>query len=238
MKIQERAGAGAGRTAVPAQPSVGDRLPTPPRERKPALAALAVLLILVGALGATMLVLRAGDRIEVVKVTADIQAGESVSDSDVSSVMVAADDGINYIRWEQLDSLKKLKAKSTIYEGTVVMGQMFTEGESLPAGKAAVGVALKEGQYPGDINAGDTVAVYNVDAAEGGSSGAGASSGPTSSGGLLTDDAKIATTATKSDSTVTTGSLSLTLLVDEADAAAVTRAASAGAVAVVHVPGN
>ena len=74
MKIQERTGAGAGRSAVPAGPSVGDRLPTPPRERKPALAALAVLLILVGALGATMLVLQAGDRIEVVKITEEIPA--------------------------------------------------------------------------------------------------------------------------------------------------------------------
>ncbi|MET9733892.1 hypothetical protein ABZZ79_25530 [Streptomyces sp. NPDC006458] len=238
MKIQERTGAGAGRSAVPAQPSVGDRLPTPPRERKPALAALAVLLILVGALGATMLVLRAGDRIEVVKVTADIQAGESVTDNNVTSVMVAADDGINYIRWDQLDALKDLKARSTIYKDTVVMGQMFGKGERLPAGKAAVGVALKEGQYPADIKVGDTVAVYNVDAASGGSSDAGASSGPTSSGGLLVDKAKVDQKVDKSDATVTTGNLSLTLLVDVDDAAAVAKAAASGAVAIVHVPAN
>lgn len=60
MKIQERTGAGNNRSAAPVQPTMGERLPSPPRERKPALAALAVLLILVGALGATMLVLRAG----------------------------------------------------------------------------------------------------------------------------------------------------------------------------------
>ncbi|MFC9680817.1 hypothetical protein ACFTZL_13780, partial [Streptomyces sp. NPDC056948] len=146
MKIQERTGAGAGRSASPAQPSVGDRLPAPPRERKPALAALAVLLILVGALGATMLVLQAGDRVEVVKVTKEIQAGESVGDN-VTSVMVAADDSINYIKWDQLSTLKSLKAKSTIYPETIVMGQMFAEKASLPAGKASVGLALKEGQY-------------------------------------------------------------------------------------------
>ena len=75
MKIQERTGAGGGRSSMPAPSMSGERLPTPPRERKPALAALAVLLILVGALGATMLVLRAGDRIEVVKVTKAIPAG-------------------------------------------------------------------------------------------------------------------------------------------------------------------
>ncbi|MEU0245981.1 hypothetical protein ABZ192_16880 [Streptomyces sp. NPDC006235] len=240
MKIQERTGAGAGRSAAPAQPSVGDRLPTPPRERKPALAALAVLLILVGALGATMLVLQAGDRIEVVKVTDDIQAGESVGDN-VTSVMVAADDSINYIKWSQLGTLKTLKAKSTIYKDTVVMGQMFAKKASLPAGKAAVGLALKEGQYPSDIKAGDVVSAYRV-----GTSGAGSnssddntgSSGTSSSGGGIVDNARVNAVNDDSDATVSTGNLSLTLLVDQADAAALASAAAAGEVAIVHVPGN
>ncbi|WP_053760507.1 hypothetical protein [Streptomyces sp. AS58] len=240
MKIQERTGAGAGRSAVPAQPSVGDRLPTPPRERKPALAALAVLLILVGALGATMLVLQAGDRIEVIKVTAEIQAGESISSGNTTSVLVAKDDSINYVKWEQRDALKEFKAKSTIYEGTVVIGDMFTKGTGLPAGKASVGVALKEGQYPKDLEAGDTVVAYRVGTAGSGSdsedSGTGAGS---SSGTVLVDDARVNTMNEESgDSAVSTGTLSLTLLVDQADAAALTQAASAGEVAIVRVPGN
>ncbi|MFE0513854.1 hypothetical protein [Streptomyces sp. NPDC058964] len=236
MKIQERTGAGAGRSAAPAQPSVGDRLPTPPRERKPALAALAVLLILLGALGATTLVLRAGDRIEVVKVTKEIEAGESVKDSDVTSVMVAADDSINYVKWSQLGTLKTLKAKSTIYPDTVVMGQMFAEGSSLPTGKAAVGVALKEGQYPADIKSGDVVAVYNVDTSS--SSKTGSSATATSGGAAIVENAKVSKVNDDSDATVSTGNLSVTLLVDQADAPAVARAASAGAVAIVHVPGT
>ncbi|MEU6449063.1 hypothetical protein [Streptomyces sp. NPDC046979] len=239
MKIQERTGAGAGRSAAPAQPSVGDRLPSPPRERKPALAALAVLLILVGALGATMLVLRAGDRVEVVRVTSDIQAGESVG-NNVESVMVAADDSINYIQWTQLEALKDLKAKSTIYKDTVVMGQMFAKQEQIPAGKASVGVALKEGQYPAGIKSGDIVAAYRVGAGGSGnnsdSSGNDASS--SASGGAIVPDARVNGVSEDSDSTVSTGSKSLTLLVDEADAAALALAAAAGEVAVVRVPGK
>lgn len=240
MKIQERTGAGAGRSATPAQPSVGDRLPTPPRERKPALAALAVLLILVGALGATMLVLQAGDRVEVVQVTKEIQAGESANGSNTTSVLVAKDDSIHYVKWAQLDALKSLKARSTIYAGTVVIGDMFGEGASVPAGKAAVGVALKEGQYPADIQPGDTMAVYSV---ETGSSGSGSNSSnsdstSTSSGGAIVDKAKVQKVADNSDATVSTGNLSVTLLVDQADAAAVAKASSAGAIAVVHVSGN
>lgn len=238
MKIQERTGAGAGRSAAPAQPSVGDRLPTPPRERKPALAALAVLLILVGALGATMLVLRAGDRVEVVKVTKDIQAGESVSADNTTSVMVADDASINYVKWTQLDALKKLKAKSTIYAGTVVVGDMFAAKAEIPAGKASVGLALKEGQYPSDIKSGDHVAVYNVDATGSGSGKTGTGSSSASSGGLLVQNALVSGVKDSSDATVSTGNLSLTLLVDQTDAAAVARAASANAVAIVRVSGN
>jgi hypothetical protein len=236
VKIQERTGAGAGRAAVPAQAPVGDRLPTPPRERKPALAALAVLLILVGALGATMLVLRVGDRVEVVKVTADIQAGESVGNK-VTSVMVAADDSINYVRWDQLGTLQSLKARTTIYKGTVVMGQMFAKEEQLPAGKAALGVALKEGQYPADIKPGDHVAAYRVGTNNNSSSSSDADGGTAaSSGGALVDDAQVYTAKKPGDSTISTGTLSLTLLVDEGDAAALASAASAGELAVVRVP--
>ncbi|MFJ7291593.1 hypothetical protein [Streptomyces collinus] len=241
MKIQERTGAGAGRSAAPAQPSVGDRLPTPPRERKPALAALAVLLILVGALGVTMLVLQVGNRVEVVKVTKEIQAGEAVTKDNVTSVMVAADDSINYVEWSQLETLKTLKAKTTIYPDTVVMGQMFAKKADLPAGKAAVGLALKEGTYPADIKGGDVVAAYRV-----GSTGSSANnsddntgSGSTSAaGGALVDDARVSSVAADDDATVSTGNLSLTLLVDQADAAALASAAAANEVAIVHVPGN
>ncbi|MFJ3495882.1 hypothetical protein ACIPPJ_20120 [Streptomyces sp. NPDC086091] len=247
MKIQERTGAGAGRSAAPARPAVGERLPAPPRERKPALAALAVLLILVGALGATMLVLRAGDRIEVVRVTKEIQAGESVNRGNTASVMVAADDSVDYVPWAQLDTLGKLTARTTIYAGTVVVGQMFAEGQRLPEGKASVGLALKEGQYPADIKSGDTVAVYDVGGTAGARSGSGSGSSDTATSGpsgsarsgsaLVVADAQVSAVRGKGDATVSTGNLSLTLLVGRDDAAAVARAASAGTAAVVIVPG-
>lgn len=242
MRIQERTGAGNGRSAGSAQPAVGERLPSPPRERKPALAALAVLLILVGALGATMLVLRAGDRVEVVKVTSDIQAGESVGDH-TTPVLVADDASIHYVPWTQHEELKKLKAKSPIYKGTVVIGEMFAEGAELPAGKVSVGVSLKEGQYPADIKPGDTVAVYRV--GDTGSSGSRGSSNATGSAGssgggdgLIVERAKVSAVKSDSDSTISSTNLPVTLILDSGQAAAVTAAASAGQVALVIVPGN
>ncbi|MER6078674.1 hypothetical protein [Streptomyces sp. NPDC001833] len=241
MKIQERTGAGAGRSAGPAQPSVGDRLPTAPRERKPALAALAVLLILLGALGATTLVLQAGDRIEVIKVTSDIQPGESVTNGDVTSVMVAADDSINYVRWSQLSTLETLKAKTTIYKDTVVMGQMFGTGSTLSAGKAVVGLSLKEGQYPAKLKTGDVVAAYRVSSNGSSSGDSSSSSSSGSSNSPIVSQAKVSYVPDKQSgdsSLVSSTNLAVTLTVDSGDAAALAQAASTGSVALVLVPGN
>ncbi|MEU0384472.1 hypothetical protein [Streptomyces chartreusis] len=240
MKIQERTGAGAGRSAAPAQPSVGDRLPTPPRERKPALAALAVLLILVGALGATMLVLQAGDRIEVVKVTQPIPAGGSVNSSNTTSVMVAEDPDVHYIEWSQLAQLKKLKAVSAIPAGVVAVGEMFGDEAGVEAGKATVGLSLKAGQYPTGIKQGDTVAAYRVTSA-GGSSNSSSGSSSASSNSVIVDSARVTYVPSAKDSgdeLVSSTNLAVTLTVDSDKAADLAQAASNGEVALVQVPGN
>ncbi|WP_217140642.1 hypothetical protein [Streptomyces sp. AC627_RSS907] len=239
MKIQERTGAGAGRSAAPVQPAVGDRLPSPPRERKPALAALAVLLILVGALGATMLVLRAGDRVEAIQLTADIKAGESITDNNIKSVMVNDDSGADFVPWAQRETLKKLQAKSTIYKGTVVVGQMFAGKSAMEQGKATVGVSLKEGQFPAGLDSGDNVAVYHVGSKSSGSSGQGGSSG--SSGGdssLLVERAVVVSADRAAGDTFNSTNLPVTLTVDAADAPALAQAAALGEVAVVLIPGK
>lgn len=237
MKIQERTGAGAGRSAAPAGPVVGDRLPTPPRERKPALAALAVLLILVGALGVTTLVLRAGERIEVIKLTDTVPAGEAISDGKITSVMVNEDSSANFVPWEQRDSLKKLQAKSTLYKGTVLVGEMFAEGSGLKQGEATVGVSLKEGQYPSNIKSGDHVAVYRVgDRATGDGDEESGAAGADNA--LLVDRAVVADVTRGDDDVVSSTNLPVELTVDASRAAALAQAASAGEVAVVLIPGN
>ncbi|MFJ8463177.1 hypothetical protein [Streptomyces swartbergensis] len=243
MKIQERTGAGAGRSAAPAQPSVGDRLPTPPRERKPALAALAVLLILVGALGATMLVLQVGERIEVVKVTQPIPAGGSVNSSNTTSVMVAENPDIHYVEWSQLAQLQKLKAVSAIPAGVVAVGEMFGDEAGVEAGKATVGLSLKAGQYPTGIKQGDTVAAYRVTSGGGSSSNSNSSSDSSSasSNSVIVDRARVTyvpSAKDNGDELVSSTNLAVTLTVDSDKAADLAQAASNGEVALVQVSGN
>ncbi len=218
--------------------------PLLPRERKPALAALAVLLILVGALGATMLVLQAGDRIEVVKITEEIPAGQAVNDSNTTSVMVAEDPGIHYVQWSQLDALKKLKAVTTI-PAAWSPSAMFGEEAKVPEGKALVGLSLKEGQYPAGLKSGAAVAAYRVggtsrsgsgDEGDGGSAGSSGSAGGDS---VIVDRAVVSYVQDrKGDDLVGSTNLPVTLLVDDAQAAALTQASSNGEVALVLVPGT
>ncbi|MFD4761421.1 hypothetical protein ACFWOJ_21840 [Streptomyces sp. NPDC058439] len=228
MKVQERTGAGNHKSSGPAQ-HVGERLPMSARERKPALAALAVLLILVGALGATVLVLRAGERIEVVRISADVPAGKAVTDDSMKPVMVADDPGVNYVRWEQRNALKKLQAKNTLVAGTIAIGQMFSDKAGLPDGKAFVGIALKEGQYPAGIKVGDRVSAYRVGADADKSGGSNANA-------LIVQDAKVNDIVKGDDSTIGSGTLPVTIMVGSSDVAALTQAAAAGQVALVLVP--
>ncbi|MFE9406742.1 hypothetical protein ACFYNY_34105 [Streptomyces sp. NPDC006530] len=237
MKVQERGGAGTHRGAAPGQP-VGERLPAPPRERKPALAALAVLLILIGALGATVLVLRAGDRVEVYQLNENVAAGHAVTKKQLTTVMVAADDKVHYITPGEFGALSKLRAKSNLYAGSVLVGEMFAAGGGTEAGKAAVGVSLKEGQYPTNLKDGETVAVYRVgtSAGSGKTSGSGGNANSGSAGGSspLVQRAVVSDVGTQ-DKSFGSGNLAVTLTVNTSEAAAVAQAASAGEVAVVRV---
>ncbi|AWZ08535.1 MULTISPECIES: hypothetical protein [unclassified Streptomyces] len=233
MKVQERAGAPSHRGPGQAAP-VGERLPTAGRERKPALAALAVLLILIGALGATVLVLRAGERIEVVRISAEVPAGKAVTDAAMTSVLVADDPAVDYVRWEQRDALKQLKAKNTLVKGTIAIGQMFSDVGGLPEGKAFVGLSLKAGQYPAGLKVGDHVAAYRVggDAPKGGTAG-GAADGNT----LLVRDAKVNDVFVGEGGSIGSGNLPVTVMVGTAEIAPLTQAAAAGQVALVLIPG-
>jgi hypothetical protein len=235
VKVQERTGSSNQGPPAPAR-SLGERLPAPPRERKPALAALAVLLILVGALGATVLVLRAGDRIEVLKVTAkEIPAGQSLKESDVTSVMVADDPSIGYVTPDQIGQLAKTRTKGALFQGTLLIGNMLTYEKGTPAGKAVVGLFLKDGQYPAELQAGDTVAAYRV-GDKGTSGNAGASPSGSPDDPVIVDRAVVSKVERTDASTLSSGNLPVTLTVDAADAAALTQASSAGDVALVIVP--
>ncbi|WP_049574634.1 hypothetical protein [Nonomuraea sp. SBT364] len=143
------------------------KLPVPPRERKPALAALALLLILGGALATTLLVLRSGDRVSAIRIVQQIGAGQRFTPQALEEVQIA-DTGIAYVSWSQRQKVLGSFAAVTILPGTLLTSDMGVDAsEELGPGKAVVGLALKPGQMPQGLEKGDRVQVVYVPGDEG-----------------------------------------------------------------------
>ncbi|HEX9358164.1 MAG TPA: hypothetical protein VF933_30650, partial [Streptosporangiaceae bacterium] len=98
----------------------GRRLPGAPRERKPALAALAVLLILGGALGAGLLVIQGSKRVAAIEISQQIGAGQRIPLSAMQQVQIAAGSGLAYVPWAEASQVTRFYAVSAIPQGTLL----------------------------------------------------------------------------------------------------------------------
>jgi hypothetical protein len=212
-----------------------------PRERKPALAALAVLLILAGALGATLLVMRAGNRVGAVEVADPVAAGQTITQKDITEVMVADDPTVEYVKWSQRGALASYRAQTDLVAGTILVGPMLGQKTTgLKSGQVVVGLSLTASQFPMGLKVGDTVAAYLVgNNTSSSSSSSSSGSGSTGSGNnLLAAKAKIESVPSASSASVGSTNSQFSVIVTQADAGALTAAAAAGQVALVLVPGS
>jgi hypothetical protein len=148
----------------PVPPPSNVRVPTVPRDRKPALAALGLLLVLVGALASVYLQQQSNDRVGVVEITKRVPQGQTITAAEISEAMVAVDSSISYVTWAQAQAgaLKGYTARTDLVAGTLLVGQMLTTELPLAPGQEIVGLSLKDGQYPVGIQVGDTVSAYFV----------------------------------------------------------------------------
>lgn len=180
-----------------------------------------------------MLVLRAGDRIEVVRITEPVPVGRHVPASAIEPVMVAADEAMQYVEYEQRGLLQsKYRTKTDLVKGTLLVGPMLTQKKGLKDGMVVVGLSLKSGQYPSGLKRGQTVAAYRV-----GNDQSAADEESVTGSAVLAPKAKVHDMAGRDE-----GSLSsdqpVSLLVKESEAEELTDAASKGAVALVIVPAD
>jgi hypothetical protein len=199
------------------------KLPVPPRERKPALAALAVLLILDGALATTLLVMRSGDRVSAVRITQQIGTGQFVPAGAIQEVQIA-DTGSEYVPWRYHDRVVTTYAAVTLLPGTLLTERMVTTAsEELGPGKAIVGLALKAGQAPVGLTKGDVVQVIYVPAAGRG----------TAQQRVLAPSARVQNVGAPGR----TGSGLVSLVVDSTISPTVAAYASSGEIALTVLPG-
>ena len=146
---------------APTMPA-GRRLPTAPRERKPVLAALAVLLILGGALGAGYLVTKSSKQVQAIEITRQIGAGQRIPLSAMQQVAVPAGTQVGYVAWVYASQVTRYYAAVTIPPGTLLNKSMVATTNRSTAGRAIIGLALKDGQLPRGLQAGDHVDIFFV----------------------------------------------------------------------------
>jgi hypothetical protein len=159
------------------------RAPRAARERKPALAALALLLIVGGALGAAYLVVQNGHRVAAIEITQPLGAGQRIPLGALREVEIAPGAGLGYVPWSESGQVSRFYAATAIPSGTLLSGAMVAQTNNLAAGKAVVGLALKDGQVPDGLQVGDHVNVYEVSDA--------AQSCPGTAGSVLANDAVV-----------------------------------------------
>ena len=241
-------GAVADQQASWAEPTApgGRRMPSAPRERKPALAALAVLLVALGAVAAGYLVINAGHRVGAVEITQQVGQGQRIPASAIKEVEIASNSGINYVAWQYANRAAGIYAAVQIPAGTLLTSAMTSATNNLAAGKVQVGLSLKPGQAPANLLIGQSVEAFGVGtgsgcgaaaAGGGGAGGTGGGNGGNGSGsGVPITTGVIASVV---GSTASNGSTAaVTLAVPDADAGVLACYASAGDVAIALTPGS
>jgi hypothetical protein len=216
--------------AEPTTPA-GRRMPSAPRERKPALAAIAVLLVALSAAGAGFLVNKAGHKVPAIEITQEVGQGQRIPASAIREVQISSDSNLDYVAWQYADKVATVYAATRIPAGTLLTQAMTSATNSLAAGKVQVGLSLKAGQMPANLLIGDTVEAFAV----------GQGSGCRANANTDTTTTPVATgTVTSVSGAASSGgnTSAVTLAVPEADAGTLACYASAQDVALTLLPGS
>ena len=210
-------------------PSSGrGRLPAVRRNRRPALAALALLLVLGGSLASALIAYRSGDRVDVLVARETITFGQEVTSGDFTVARVSAD-STNVVDAADVDRFVGTTATGRIPAGTLVNSQMFQTEDVTPKGAELVGIVLDSAKRPTEPpEPGDVVSLYYV------SQSGGKSVGNYSPGDPVVEAALVM----ESGASASADGLSLTVLVEEDDAGVVAEFAAGGSLAVTVLPDN
>ena len=194
------------------------------------LAALAVLLIVGGAAGAGYLVTQNAKRIAAIEITRQVAAGQRIPLTAMQRVDIAADSGVNYVPWSEADQVAQFYAGSAIPPGTLLNGAMVVRASNVTAGKAVLGLALKDGQLPGNLQVGDHVDIFQVSDA--------AVSCPGTPGGTLSANAVVLAISAPSASSGSSASEDVVVAVTPHSAGVVACNAANGLAGIAIMPGN
>lgn len=156
---QERASRRARKATADAK---GAGRPAPPRQRRPALAALALLLIVGGALLAGLLAVRMDSRVAVLVAREDITPGTRITEADLATAQVATD-SVPTIESDLANQVIGAYATTSIPANTLVEERMLSSDEPVSGDRAIVSVSLNPRLTPSsEVLPGDLVQVVRV----------------------------------------------------------------------------
>lgn len=204
------------------RPSVGSG-----RRRQVPWIVLGVFLVVGFALMFAVVSLRANETTRVLALTRSVSAGHVLQASDLREVGITTGAGIAWVPASSEPSVVGRPVALPVAAGALLTPSALGSPRSLNTGEAAVGLALKPGQFPPELSAGDHVRVVDT-------SGASPSSSSTSARGSTAPATGVVLSvvaATSSD-----GSAVVSLRVADGDANAVALLASAGHASIVLVP--
>lgn len=133
---------------TPAAPSkVG--LPTsPPKARNTTWIVVGLVLVVVAGIAASSLWRGLSDRVEVLVAVDLIETGQIITEADLTTASIAADDGVRAISPDRLDELIGMEASGPIGAQAIVHPAQFVVNETREEPTVIVGAALDPGQYP------------------------------------------------------------------------------------------
>ena len=201
-------------------------LPPPRRRRRPALLALAVSMVVLGALGATYLATSLGQTTAVIAIEREVPWGQTLTAADLVEARISADPALEPIPYIDRDQVIGLVAATTLRPGSLLTRDALTD-EPLPApGQQLIGVGVSLVQVPTTpLRPGDDVLLVPV----------AAGSAPATTEGA---PSVVEATVAKSGPPGTDGLRVVDVLVDAADGPDVAARAAAGLIAIVVVAGE
>jgi hypothetical protein len=191
----------------------------PTRQRRPALAALALVLVLGGAALSAFLVLNSGQKQSVLVLAHDVPFGHPFQVSDFHEDQVSfTTSGPRPVKFSELSQIvgRHYRATVPLRNGTILTIAMISTQIEMPGTDfASIAVNVPEGQYPGDLRAGDKVKVlYTPTSDKGVPAGGLKNAAPLPQGLTLVD---VAYVTSVSGSVAGQGSVVVNLVVQNAD---------------------
>jgi hypothetical protein len=86
-------------------------------------------------------------------------------------VQITADSGVDYVTWNDAAVVTKYFAAEQIPAGTLLTNKMVSATGAVASGQDVLGLALKDGQMPDDLQVGEKVDIYSTSTQDSGCPG-------------------------------------------------------------------